>query len=159
MFLNFVIQTVQCDWIRRCQKLLCWLQENVSESKALRSLQFNLLLRQGVSAFTLDPTQTCLHSKWISFDRIFQGKRWNVIKNLFCYQPPFMAFIQIWIPKNNPPTSFSYLTFWNVYLLFFCSIIRAHQSNQGKTIVIALVQYCSSILKYERLSLPLVKFC
>jgi hypothetical protein len=29
---------------------------------------------------------------------------------LFCYQPPFMAFIQIWIPKNNPPTSFSVLT-------------------------------------------------
>ncbi len=119
----------------------------------MRSLQFNLLLQQGMSAFTLVPTQTCLHSKWISFDRIFQGKRWNVIKNVFCYQPPFMAFIQIWIPKNNPPTSFSFLTLWNIYLLFFCSIIRAHQSNEGNNNC-----YCSRAVLLNYLEIWEVKF-
>jgi hypothetical protein len=40
--------------------MLCRLQENFSKSEAMRPLQFNLVLQQGMPMFTLAPTQTCL---------------------------------------------------------------------------------------------------
>jgi hypothetical protein len=60
MFSNSAIQTVQSDSIYRCQKQLCWLQENFSKSEAMHPLQLSPVLQQGMPAFTLAPTQTCL---------------------------------------------------------------------------------------------------